>query len=108
MRDTQLHYAPQNQMWAKKVQRQQSIHSKLSAKGRDLPPLRVGQPVLVQDVNARKTEWRRLCQGQLSNRSYVVDVDGQPLHRNRRFLKPTTVGPNTTGRECTTGRDKGT
>ena len=94
VRDTQLHYAPQNQMWEKKVQRQQSIQSKLSAKGRDLPPLRVGQPVLVQDVHAKKTEWRRgLCQGQLSNRSYVVDVDGQPLHRNRRFLKPTTVGP---------------
>ena len=23
----------------------------------------------------------------------MVDVDGQPLHRNRQFLKPTTVGP---------------
>ena len=55
-----------------------------------LSPLSVGQPVLVQDAHARKTEWRReLCQGQLSNRSYVVDVDGQPLHRNRQFIKPT-------------------
>ena len=31
--DTQLHYAPQSQMWEKKVERQQSIQSKLSAKG---------------------------------------------------------------------------
>ena len=95
VRDTQLHYAPQDQMWVKKVHRQQTIRSNLSAKGRDLPLLRVGQPVLLQDVHVKKTEWRRgLCQGQMSNRSYVVEVDGQPMHCNMRFLKPNKVVPN--------------
>ena len=31
------------------------------------------------------------------NWSYVVDVDGQPLYRNGRFLKPTKVGPSPHG-----------
>lgn len=52
-----------------------------------MPPLRTGQPVLVQDL--RKTEWLRgKCQGQLSDRSYAVEVEGQLLHQNRGFLKP--------------------
>ena len=31
--------------------------------------------------------------GQLSNRSYLVEVDGQVLRRNHAFLRPTTRAP---------------
>ena len=31
--------------------------------------------------------------GQLSNRSYLVEVDGQVLRRNCAFLRPTTQAP---------------
>ena len=54
VRDNQLHYAPQGQMWEKKVHRQQTNQSNLSAKGRDLlPSMRVGQPVVIRDVHDR-------------------------------------------------------
>jgi len=63
-------------MWEKKVERQRKIQAS-KMMGKDLPPLRVGQPVLVQDVLARKTQWSRgFCVDQLSDRSYVVNVDG--------------------------------
>ena len=72
-------------------------HLKTQARktGRDLPALRVGQPVLVEDALARKTQWTRgRCVDQLSDRSYVVEVDGRFLRRNRRFLRPTGNPPN--------------
>ena len=33
------------------------------------------------------------CEGQLSKSSYTVEVDGQLLHRNRQFLKPSLNSP---------------
>ena len=72
-----LCYAPQNEMWEEKVHRQKNIQTNLSAKGNDLPPLRTGQPVLVQDVYARKTGWRRGVSGMTVKH---MDGDGQPFH----------------------------
>eukprot|EP00731_Ephydatia_muelleri_P010621 Em0005g1207a len=54
----------------------------------------VGDPVQVQDLRAKKTEWMRgYCRGQLSDRSYMVEVNGQLLHRNRQFLKASKNHP---------------
>ena len=89
-----LKAAPQSQMWEKKVERQRKIQAS-KMMGKDLPPLRVGQPVLVQDVLARKAQWSRgYCVDQLSDRSYVVNVDGQFLRRNRQLLRPTVNQPD--------------
>jgi len=89
-----LKVAPQPQMWEKKVERQRKIQASRTT-GKDLPPLRVGQPVLVQDVLARKTQWSRgYCVDQLSDRSYVVNVDGRFLRRNRQLLRPTVNQPD--------------
>ena len=68
------------------------IQSQGCARGRrDLPPLRLEEPVLVQDVCVKKTQWSTgKCLDQLSDWSYIVDVDGDILRRNRRFLKPST------------------
>ena len=89
-----LKAAPQSQMWEKKVERQRKIQASRTT-GKDLPPLRVGQPVLVQDVLARKTQWSRgYCVDQLSDRSYVVNVDGRFLRRNRQLLRPTVNQPD--------------
>ena len=77
------------EMWEKKAERQRKIQEYKTRSGRNLPPLQVGEPVLVQDVKARKTQWERgYCRDKLSSRSYVVEVEGQLLHRNRQFLKP--------------------
>ena len=44
---------------------------------------------------ARKTQWNRgKCVDQLSDRSYIVDVDGQILRRNRVFLRPSSHQPD--------------
>ena len=45
--------------------------------------------MLVQDVKAKKAQWERgYCRDKLYSRSYIIEVDGQLLHRNRQFLKP--------------------
>ena len=71
-----------------KVHRQTQIQMHQSGKRSSLTILRKEEPVLVQDLRARKTQWMRgRCEG-LSKNSYTVEVDGQLLHRNRQFLKP--------------------
>ena len=65
-----------------------------------------GEPVLVQDLRARKTQWvRGQCRDQLTDRSYmyIVDVDGQLLHHNRQFLKPSQGLPPTDSRRWKSG-----
>ena len=69
--------------WEKKVHRQAQIQMHCCGNGSSLTPLRKGEPVLVQDLRARKTQWMRgRCNGQLPKSSYTVEVDGQLLHRN--------------------------
>ena len=64
--------APAQRMWEKKVERQRSIQGQAKGNGKILQPLKVGDPVLVQDLRAKKTEWMRgYCRGQLSDRSYT-------------------------------------
>ena len=58
---------------------------------RELPPLRVGQQVVVQD--SRTHRWSH--PGRIirigPNRDYMVDVGkGRNMWRNRRFIRPTT------------------
>ena len=49
-------------LWEKKVERQRKIQKCKTQTGRNLPPLQVGEPVLVRDVMAKKTQWdRRYC-----------------------------------------------
>ena len=57
-------------------------------------PLHRGQPVVVQDLRARKTQWMQgRCVDRLTDRSYTVEVDGKLLHHNRQFLKPSQNAP---------------
>ena len=94
VKETQLEPVPQVNIQERKVQRQKIVQRQNQLKGLDLPPLRVGQPVLMQDLKAKRTEWQRgVCQGKLSDRSYVVEVEGQLLHRYSRFLRNTVNGP---------------
>ena len=59
-----------------------------------LAPLKKGEPVLVQDMQARKTQWMRgHYLERLTDRFRIVEVDGRLLHRNRQFLKPTPNSP---------------
>lgn len=84
----------QEDMWQRKLKKQQQIQARRGVNRNPLPPLTIGQPVLVQDWLSKKTQWiRGLCVGQLSDRSYLVEVDGQLLRRNRVFLRPTTQAP---------------
>eukprot|EP00731_Ephydatia_muelleri_P018174 Em0011g214a len=89
-----LKQEPQVKMWEKKTGRQRQIQAQQSGKGHRLPPLQYGEPVLVQDLRASKTKWLRgRCVDQLTERSYTVDVDGQLVHRNRQFIKPSSHVP---------------
>eukprot|EP00731_Ephydatia_muelleri_P031746 Em0023g253a len=45
----------QDDMWRKKVHKQEGIQDRTNSR-RDHPPLQVGQPVLVQDMLAKKTQ----------------------------------------------------
>ena len=84
------------EVWRKKMARQQQTLSRYDGRGRTLRKLNRGEPVLVQDLRAKKTQWvRGRCWDQLTDRSYTVEVDGQLLHRNRQFLKPSQNLPPT-------------
>ena len=91
--DHMLQPGIRNDMWGRKIARQQVIQAQGCVRERrELPPLQLGKPVL--DVRAKKTQWSRgRCLDQLSDRSYIVDVDGEILRRNRRFLKPSAHRP---------------
>ena len=83
----------QGDMWARKIRKQQARQKPPRV---HLEPLWVGQPVLVQDWLSNKTQWTRgRCVGQLPDRSYIVEVDGQILRRrNRVLLRPTSHLPD--------------
>ena len=95
--DGMLQLCIQDDMWGRKIAKQQVIQSQGYDRGRrDLPPLRLGELVLLQDVRAMKTRWSTgRCLDQFSDRSYMymVDVDGEILRRNHRFLKPSILQP---------------
>ena len=83
----------QENMQNKKIHRQEVIQKRVNS-CRDHLPLLVGQPVLVQDMLAWKTQWNRgICVDRLSDRSYIINVDGRILRRNRKFLKPSCNVP---------------
>ena len=95
-----LQPATGQQAWTLKFKRQNTIQSQAESKGRNLRPLQVGKPVLVQDLRARKTKWLRgICENQVSDRSYLVRVEDRLLHRNRKFLKPSMHSPDTNAEE---------
>ena len=87
----------QQNVWEKKTVKQRQMLANQQGRNSVLPPLRIGKPVLVQDMLAQKTQWNRgRCVSQLSPRSYMVEVEGQLLRRKRGFLRPTSHGPDTT------------
>eukprot|EP00731_Ephydatia_muelleri_P025251 Em0017g334a len=95
-----LQPATEQQAWKLKLQRQNIIQTQAESKGRNLRPLQVGKPVLVQDLRARKTTWvRGVCEKQLSDRSFLVRVEDRLLRRNRRFLKPSVHSPDRNAEE---------
>ena len=79
--------------WERKIARQQQMLRQQDKTHSD-KPLQRGQPVLVQDLRARKKQWMRgRCVDRLTDRSYTVEVDGKLLHHNRQFLKPSQNAP---------------
>ena len=71
------------------IQEHQHSHGKI------LPPLQVSEPVLVKDVKAKKAQQNQspvqIRYG--SGWSYVFNVEGNVLHRNREFMKPSKNRP---------------
>eukprot|EP00731_Ephydatia_muelleri_P024692 Em0016g963a len=92
---SKLHPEVQTHVLEKKEQKQHKmLQSSGGAKRRALPPLETGKPILAQDMRAFKTQWKRgTCVSQLSDRSYIVDIEGQLVRRNRRFLKQSENPP---------------
>ena len=83
----------QADMWEHKLRKQ--LTRQRSDPKVPLEPIQVGQPVLVQDWLSKKTQRNRGgCVDQLSDRSYIVDMDGDILRRNRVFLKPSSHQPD--------------
>merc|ERR1712020_191772 len=56
---------------------------------RSLPPLSIGQLVLIQHpITNRWTSRGTITEKRSRGRSYYVDIDGKQFLRNRRFLRP--------------------
>ena len=68
-------------LWEKKVERQRKIQKYKTQDWKENASLQVGEPLLVQDVKAKKAQWKRgYCRDKLSSQSFIVEVDGQLLH----------------------------
>ena len=82
-------------MLEKKEQKQHKmLQSSGGAKRRVLPSLETGKPILAQDMRAFKTQWKRgTCVGKFSDRSYIVDIEGQLVSRNQQLLKQSENPP---------------
>ena len=92
--DLWILWESQDGMCEKKIKRQGQIQAQQEGKGRSLAPLKKGEPVLVQDMQARKTQWMRgHYLEQLTDRSGIEEVDGRLLHRNWQLPKPTPNAP---------------
>ena len=73
----------------RKVKKQKMPQQYYDRNARDLSPLRRGTPVFVQSL--KKYDASKWAQGmvadQCSNRSYIVEIEGRLLRRNRRYLR---------------------
>lgn len=54
----------------------------------ELPELEIGPKVRVAPLRKNQTWKQGTCTEKLSDRSYVVQLGGMTLRRNRKFLKP--------------------
>ena len=77
------------QILRRKVKKQKMSQQYYDRNARDLSPLRRGTPVFVQSL--KKYDASKWAQGmvadQCSNRSYIVEIEGRLLRRNRRYLR---------------------
>ncbi|KAL9970142.1 hypothetical protein ACROYT_G022469 [Oculina patagonica] len=76
-----------------KVRRQKAKHY-FDRGSKELPELKIGQPVRVKpSPSQRENKWRLgTCVQQVAPRSYIVDVSGREYRWNRKFLR-TTLEP---------------
>jgi hypothetical protein len=58
------------------------------ARARDLQPLHPGELVWIQDQKSRKWDFQgKIINARPDGRSYLIDLDGRTIIRNRRFLR---------------------
>ena len=56
---------------------------------KSLPQLQIGQPIYVKPYNKDSEPWKPgLITNKLSDRSYIINTQGQTMRRNRIHLKP--------------------
>ena len=54
----------------------------------NLPQLEIGQPIYMKSKVGQEHKWEKaICKDKLSDRSYIVDVNGERYRRNRTHLK---------------------
>ena len=71
------------------AQRRKEVVDGAKGSSRSLPPLSIGQLVLIQDPKTNKwTSRGTITEIRAKGRSYYVNIDGKKKLRNRRFLRP--------------------
>eukprot|EP00794_Sanderia_malayensis_P013307 gene13307-14679_t len=73
----------------KKLILKRKIGKKCFDKGaKELPELVIGQPIRVKPVDKKSKTWKRgACIGKVGPRSYLVDINGTIIRRNRRVIR---------------------
>ena len=57
-------------------------------RARNLPQLEIGQPIYVKSKAGQEHKWEKaICKDKLSDRSYIVGVNGESYRKNRTHLK---------------------
>jgi hypothetical protein len=77
----------------KKLQNAEKNKFKYDLRSRNLPNLRIGQMVFIQDPINKN--WQRkgiIVERRNNGRSYLIESNGSKLLRNRRLLKPCFEG----------------
>lgn len=80
---------------AKRTEEEMKIKDAVDQHATNLPLLKPGMRVRIQDPHSKKWNRSGKILGPRSNqRSYVVDIDGRTTIRNRRYLRPQNPRPS--------------
>ena len=75
----------------------------------NLPQLEIGQPIYVKSKAGQEHKWEKaICKDKLSDRSYIVDVNGESYRRNRTHLKESNGPVQNSPAKSTTRKDEKT
>ncbi|KAI0213685.1 hypothetical protein LSAT2_001249 [Lamellibrachia satsuma] len=90
-----------------KAHKRANIQRSYNKSATDLPAVAEGTSVLLRDFVSHKQKWKDAkVVKRLSERSYVLDVDGETVRRNRQYFRPISEDFQSDKQNASTSEDQ--